>query len=277
MSFLDEAVISDSVIKSPYFGILAGPPGAGKTWLCRFAPKPFYIALEEGVNKLNVGKFTDKTGNLLMPSNLDDFWAAIKYFLKGQHDYRTIVIDSARIVQQLMITDIIKNNPTETKGKQEVKVESILDYNFGAGVEKLKVQFEKLLAGIKLLNKNGMNVILIAHTHEKNTQDLHGNEFKKTKMELMEWGNTSIPNLLFSASTWTYIIRSEVKTKQVKAFIGTKQIAGEGRPEIVVYTRSGNGFDAKVWTANIDNVPDYYIIDMYNDDSSKIIFEDLEK
>ena len=284
LSFLDSLEISDEQVNSPYFGIVFGPPGCGKSWLCRFAPNPFYIATEKGVEKVpNIGKFIVNKGTdqerVRMPENLDQFFDMARYFITTNHDYKTIVIDSGKFVDKLIIDDVIKNNPTETIKKVEVKVESIGDYNFGKGYSKALSQWNKFLTAVDFLNKKGINVILIAHSHDKNVQNLSGEDYKKQKIDMLEFGNFSAPALLSAKADFVYYMRSESKTRNVTSNFGaSKTIATMGsNPDIMLYTRSQSGFDAKVRTSKKDNIPDYYKINLDDDESSKQVFLDLEK
>ena len=278
-SFLDGLEITDQPVSGPYFGILYGPAGVGKSFLCQYAPNPFFIAVEKGVEKVpNVGRFT-KNGQIVMPTDINQFFEMLRYFVSKKHDYKTVVIDSGKFVDTLICADVIKNNPTETKHKQEIKIESIGDYNFGTGYTKAISYWTRFIAGVDALNRRGINVILIAHAHERNTTNINGDDYKKTKIDLLEFGSSSVPNLLYARADWTYLMRSEAHTRTVKnAFGASKTIAQSGGvPEITIYTRSTNSFDAKVRTGNIDNIPDAYEIDIRDESTSKQIFIDLEK
>jgi len=274
---MNDFVISNSQVSGAYFGVLYGSAGTGKTWLCRHAENPFYIATEKGVEKVpDVGRFI-KDGRINVPHDIDTFFNMMRFFITQQHDYKTIVIDSGKFVDQLIFSDVIAKHPYETIKKESVKVESIGDYNFGAGYDKALGYWVRILKGIEALNKKGINVILIAHAHDKNVSNVSG-DYKKTKIDLFEFGQFSAPNLLYAASDWTYYLASEVQTVKRKNVFGTEKITAlQGNPDIKVYTRSTNNFDAKIRTSVRSNVPDYYEIDMDDDATSKQIFIDLLK
>lgn len=278
-NFLEELNITTSAIKCPYFGILYSLPGAGKTWLCSYAPKPFYIAVEKGVEQLSdVGRFTDKDGKLFKPHDSTQFYKMMGHFVQNDHEYKTIIIDSAKFVEHLFIDNIIARNPTEKKKDETVQVESIGDYNFGTGYAKLLTYWERFIKGVDALNSRGINVILIAHARDKNASTIGGEEFKRTGLDLSEFGQYSVPNLLYARCDWMFFMRSESQTvERKKQFGGTKTVASEGKPDIVLYTRAKSGFDAKIRTADIENIDDFYTIDINDQDTSKKIFTDLEK
>lgn len=277
--FLSSLSITNDQVNGPYFGILYGAPGTGKTWLCRWAEKPFYLAVEKGVEKVpDVGRFT-KNDQIVLPETIDQFFDMLRYFLTQEHNYKTIVVDSGKFVDSLIVADIIKNNPTEIVHKEPKKVESIADYNFGTGYAKAITYWQRFLKGVDVLHKKGINVILIAHSHEKNTTNTNGDDYKKTKIDMLEFGGYSVPALLSARADWVYFIRSEVKTVSKKnAFGGSKTVGlNGGTPDIIVYTRAGNTFDAKVRTANIENIPDFYELDISDNSTSQQLFKDLLK
>ena len=275
---MSEFEITTSPIQGPYFGIVYGPPGCGKTWLCRHAPNPFYLAVEKGVEKVpNVGRFT-KDGRINLPEDIETFFKMMMHFITTSHDYKTIVIDSGKFIDALVEHDIILKNPTELIKKEEVKVNCIGDYVFGRGFEKALAYYARFLKGVDALHRKGINVILIAHSKEKTTSNPNGDEYKKHCIDLLEFGRASVPNLLSARADWLFFMRSESQTgKKISQFGGVKTVAIDGRPEIIVYTRSSNAFDAKVRTTNPDNVKDFYIIDINDDSTSKQIFLDLDK
>ena len=272
--------ITNDMVKGPYFGIIKGPPGVGKSWLARFSEKPFYIAVEKGVEKVpGVGRFIEN-GQIKLPEDKKMFFDMMMHFVKNDHEYKTIVIDSGKFIDKLFEQDLIKNEPTEMIKKVETKVNSIADYTFGRGYAKMigPAYWGRFLAGVDALHKKGINVILIAHTREKNVSNRDGEEYQKHKMDMMEFGISSVPALLEARADWSFFMNSETSTKAtVNNFGAKKVVAGSGMPETVVYTRNTNFADAKVRTGDVNNVKDFYVIDIEDDSTSKIIFEDLLK
>jgi len=271
--------ISNDVIKTPYFGILYGRPGTGKTWLCSHAEKPFYLAVEKGCEHVpNVGRFTDGNG-LNIPKDIDTFFNMLKFLVKEPNSYKTVVIDSGKFIDHLIVMDVIAKNPTTTIHKEEVIVNSISDYTFGSGYDKALSYWERIGKGIDALNKKGINVILITHAIDRTVSNSSGDDYKKSQIDLLQFGGYSVPNLLYAKCDWCYYIASEAKTIKRKNAFGTQKTIADksNKPEIIVYTRSTNAFDAKVRTTDINNIPDEYMIDIENNETSKQIFCDLEK
>jgi len=291
MSFLDELEISEEVINGPYFGIIYGKAGVGKTFLCKHAERPFYVALEKGVEKVDgVGKFV-KNDEIILPENEDQFFQMLQYFVKKEHDYKTIVIDSGMFADKLIIERVINDMTTEMEvngikkralmQKDSYKIiNSIADFDYGKGYAQVVAAWERrFFTALKYLHKKGLNVILIAHARLKNDIDDFGNEYKKWGIDMAEFGAYSVPNLLSAKANWILFMKSNVKTKKVKnAFNAVKSIADNLEdPETVIYTRGTASFEAKVWSEKADNVKDQYIIDISKPQTSQELFEDLMK
>lgn len=280
MSFIDNTEITSESVKTPYFLIIHAKGGAGKSMLCTHAPKPFYLALEHGVDDISgIGSFKHKnphTGQLeiKLPSTANEFFEAARWLVMEKHDYKTIVIDSGKFLDVLFEQDVINKNPVEVIKKKEIEVTCLGDYNFSRGYEMAMKLWKKTLVAIDAMKSRGYNVILICHSAKINDENINGDPFKRIGIDLMRFGAQSAPDLVFAKCDACYYMRSEIETREVK---GNTRVQTHGRPDIVLYTRGQNGFDAKVRTKNKENIPDHYIIDWDDKKTSTVIFEDLEK
>jgi len=275
-----EFEITEDSINGPYFGIVYGPAGTGKTWLCKYAEKPFYVAVEKGVEKVKgVGKFI-KDGAVNIPENIDEFYKMLQYFVKNDTPYKTIIIDSGMFVDKLKIEKIIADQPTISKKGESIKVDSISDYTYGKGYSKLVSMWEtRFFTALKYMHKKGLNVIIIAHSRAKNVTDAEGNDYKKHGIDMAEFGIYSVPNLLSAKADFVLFMRNEPATKKkLNAYNEVKHVADNSQQQqLTVYTRGTQLFDAKVRTEIVDNVADEYIIDIRDESTSKKLFEDLIK
>jgi len=281
MSFIDSNVeITRESVKTPYFLIIYGRGGVGKSQLCSHSNKPFYLALEHGVNDIaGVGSFkyeNPHTGNIeiKLPKNADEFFEAARWLITEKHDYKTIVIDSGKFLDVLFEQDVLKKNQIEVIKNKETKMTCLGDYNYSRGYEMAMQLWKKTLVAIDAMKSRGYNVILICHSAKINDENINGDTFKKIGIDLMRFGAQSAPLLTFDKCHACYYMRFEIETREVK---GKIRASAHGQPDIVLYTRGQNGFDAKVRTKNKDNIPDHYIIDWDDPATSTIIFEDLEK
>jgi len=280
MSFLDELDITESPISGPYFGIIYGPAGVGKTFLCAHTERPIYIPLEKGVEKVpGVGK-PIRNGQIVMPRTVDEFFTMLQWATKHPNNYKTIVIDSGMFLDKIMIEGIVAKTPKVKKGDYFIDVESLSDYNFGEGYAKLLAIWEsRFFNALNFMHKKGLNVILIAHARERNTRDTSGDEFKKWGIDMAQFGQYSVPNLLSAKADFVLFMQSTIHTKKkANQFGSVKTVADrEEQPEIIVYTRGSSAFDAKVRTEKMENIKNQYIIDINNPETSIKLFDDLTK
>ena len=266
--------IIDGPKKSPWLGVLYGPGGCGKSWLCSHAPEPFYIPVEPGVDLVNARKIDH------IPENFDVLLDMMRFALKNLGDSKTVVVDSLGFVEALIYADVLAKNPMTSDGKDAKPATSISDYGFGRGYAKALDYWKRIIAACDAFNKRGANVILITHSHYKNLQTDGGDSYKYIDMALQSFGDYSVPELLKRRADWVYYMDSKVQTRTVRGqFGGTKTIASAGtEPEVAVHTRATSQFYAKVRTLDESAIPDYYLLDRATivQDSTKI-FNDLER
>jgi len=280
MSFIESLEMTKQAVNGPSFVILYGRAGIGKTFLCKYTEAPFFIAVEKGCERVpDVGKFL-KNGEVYLPQNTDEFFEMLKHFVMTKHDYKTLVIDSGMFVDKLFVESVIAQQPTEKKGDNFIEVSSIGDYNFGRGYERvLSIWENRFFSALKHLHKKGISVVLVAHSREKTTRDSDGNEFKKHGIDLLEFGRISVSNVLSAKADAVLFMNAEAETrKKANPYGAAKTIADNNtEQEVRVYTRGLSGFDAKIRTENIENVQDFYIIDIKNPKTSEALWSDLRK
>lgn len=131
-----------------------GVHGIGKTTFGAMAPNPIFIQTEDGLANLEAPRFPLATA-------FDDVMAAVMGLYSEQHDYRTVVVDSADWLEQLIWKEIVRRRPTTDRGRD---VTSIEDYGFAKGYVYALEPWREVLDGLNALrNERGMMVILIAH------------------------------------------------------------------------------------------------------------------
>ena len=264
--------IVSGIVKAPYFGVIYGTGGVGKTWLASYAEDPLFIPLEAGTNLVPAKKFDKK------PKDIDEFFGAIKYLLANPTLCKTAVIDSGGFLETLIYADVILKHPTIGEGNKAKQVTSIGDYGYGHGYANAMDYWQKLLKGVDALQNKGMNVIFITHSHLISVPTDGGDSYKMHGMALQKFGSSDVPELMRRRSDWCLFMQSNVKTGKVKnQFGGSRTVAMAGsRPDVIVHTRATSQFFAKVRAAHEQNVQDYYEIDSNDiDGSSRKIFADL--
>lgn len=261
----------EGAIKAPYFGIIYGSGGIGKSWLASYADDPYFLPLEAGTNLIPAKKFNVK------PTDISQVFDMVKWFIRNPTSCKTVIIDSGGFFQSLAYDDVIKEKPT-TGGDNPKPVKGIGCYGYHAGYAYAMPYWERLLKGIDILQSKGMNVILITHSQLKNAKTDGGETYKITDFALQSSSNGDVCELLRRRSDWCLFMQSTAKTgKRKGGFGGSTTVAMNGsRPEVIVSTRATSSFFAKVRAIDESKVEDYYEIDPDDiDGSSRKIFEDI--
>lgn len=196
--------------KKPRRTVLYGCHGIGKsTWASQW-PSAVFIPTEEGINDLEVDSFP-------LAKTLMEAWMPLIDLAEKEHDYKTVVIDSADWLERLIWSTVC-----EASGKK-----FITDFAYGKGYGEAAKRFENYLRDLEKCRARGMHIVIVAHaqvarfespdteSYDRYTPKLH----RDTSAMLQEWAD----EVLFA----TY----EVFTaKSEEGFGRTRAIAvGDGR------------------------------------------------
>ena len=122
--------------------------GIGKSTFAASAPNPIFICTEDGLGSIDTSSFP-------LAKSSADVMEALKTLYTEQHDYQTVVLDSADWLENIMHKEI------ETR--YEAK-----DLAYGKGALILADRWREVLDGFNALrNDKGMTVILIGHCEIK--------------------------------------------------------------------------------------------------------------
>lgn len=142
--------------------VIYGPEGVGKSTFGARAEKPVFISPEGGTDQLTTasGDSVDEIPNV---RDWDSLRMAVKNLVHLNHDFKTLVIDSADWVENLCHKKIIG-----TSGKTIVTVLG----GYGAGYRASQNMHAELLEDLSVLrDKKGMNIVVTAHAHVKAVKD----------------------------------------------------------------------------------------------------------
>lgn len=147
MAFDLKSIKKNTSIAAPRV-LIYGVEGIGKSTFAAGAPSPVFIQTEDGLGSLSVDHFPIAT-------KVSDVLDAIGSLFDGDHEFKSVVIDSLDWLETLIWRDI--------EAKYDAK-----DLAYGKGAMIAADKWREILDGLTALrNERGMAVCLIAHTEIK--------------------------------------------------------------------------------------------------------------
>lgn len=148
--------IKPKEIKSPRV-LIYGIEGVGKSKFGADAPKSIFISAEGGTNHL--ANATE------MPNikTFQDVLDGVKELIVSEHDFKTVVLDSADWIERLAHAQILHNT--------DKTIITVLG-GYGSGYRKSESLHKELIEALtELHDKKNMNIVITAHYHVKTVKD----------------------------------------------------------------------------------------------------------
>jgi hypothetical protein len=144
MSWKDNLVTGKQALP-PRICIFGGH-GIGKSTIASKFPSPIFISTEDGLASLDVTSFP-------RAESVADVAQNIKTLIKEEHDFRTVVLDTADwLVEPLIVQDV--------ESKHDAK-----ELAYGKGQIMIAETFREMLSGFDVLRrKRDMNIVILAHS-----------------------------------------------------------------------------------------------------------------
>lgn len=126
--------------------VLYGPPGSGKTTMGATFPNVLFLSAESGLLSVR-----DKDIDVWTINEWEDLEEVFAYLRKGDHIYKSVVIDSLTEVQKKLAEHIVKKFPAKRRDYEDLMSQS----DWGYAIDKLR----KMCRAFRDLP---MNVVFIA-------------------------------------------------------------------------------------------------------------------
>lgn len=134
---------------------ICGDSGLGKTSLAATFPKPIVIRAEDGLQGVPVDMRPDAFPLL---QKVDELWEQLRTLLQEEHQYKTLVVDSATALERLFITHVIDSDP-----KKPRSINQALG-GYGAGLAAVAALHQRVRKACGLLNeRKNMHIVFVAH------------------------------------------------------------------------------------------------------------------
>lgn len=232
MSQMSLASVTSGVMKLPTRTLIYGLDGIGKTTWAADAPVPIFIPTEEGATRVAVAKFP-------LCRSWKDVLNALRTLYSENHDYKTVVLDSADWAQALAIEHIVTRDYQGDMAAFDA---------YGRGYKVVMTEWRNFLGALdSVRRKKDMEVILIAHAVVRTFKNPSGDDFDKYESNLHTGQSTSIwartkewCDILLFANYQLVVKKADPRAQKGKAVM----LAGDGAR--VCHAAPSASWDAKV-------------------------------
>ncbi len=159
--------ITRGKVKRPLKMVVFGGEGAGKSEFGSQAPDPIFLCAEDGTSQLDVARFPE-------PKAWTDVLAATQE-LKGEHSFKTLVIDSIDWIQPLLKRHICAKQNWEDAQYDD----------FGRGEKLALPAWKELINELDALREaKGMHIVMLAHSMIADFKNPEGEDFQRYQLAL---------------------------------------------------------------------------------------------
>lgn len=220
-------------IEKPARVLLYGVEGVGKSTFAASAPSPIFLAAEDGTAQLDVARFPE-------PKTWSDVLDAVDELTTGQHEFKTLVVDTLDWLEPLCWASLYTD-----------KITSIEDFGYGKGYTAALDQWRLFLARLeRMRDARGMGIIFLAHSWVKPFKNPEGDDFDRYELKL----HNKAGGLLKEWCDAVLFTRYETFTDKDSK---TKRVRGVSTGARVMHTNRTAAYDAK----NRYDLPDVMPLD----------------
>ena len=228
--------------------LIYGWEGVGKSTCGNTAPAPIFIDAEAGLSQIDCARFPQA-------KSIDDVFAAVEELRTADHEYRTVVLDTADAIERLLHASICQRYGVKSIEKAAG--------GYGKGYVEAAHEFERLLHALDALRlEKGMVVIFIAHAKvekffdpdEGGDYDRYSPRLHKTAGALLkEWSDA----VLFATRKMVIQRRDDNRSvaTPVGAGGGQRVLKTESGPACVAKNRYGMASEISMnWGAIVEAI-----------------------
>ena len=149
-----------------------GLQGIGKSTFAAQAPKPIFIPTEDGLRQIRVDSFP-------LTSSYQQVVDCLDCLLKEEHEYKTVVIDSADWLEQFIIQSVIDEH-----GGRDIQT---VGGGYGRGYKFVRDRWDEIRFRLQKLNEQkAMAVIILAHSQTKIIKDPEKGEINQYSPKILD-------------------------------------------------------------------------------------------
>jgi hypothetical protein len=189
--------------------ILLGVEKIGKSTFASKANTPIFIPIkqEEGIDALNVAKFP-------VCNTLQDVQEAIGVLCSEDHEYQTVVIDSASALEPVIWDAVCTENNVDSIEK--------VGGGYGKGYIEALERWREIMEGLDYLRaEKNMASIIIGHVKVKRFDDPERDSYDQYQFDI----NEKVANALYRWADFIGFANTKVMVKEEKAGFDKKKRA----------------------------------------------------
>ena len=215
--------VTSSKTFSPQKVVVYGIPGVGKTTFAGTWPKPVLLRTEDGAGALDIPTFPQ------VARSIDDVRKAMNALLKGNHEFKTLVIDSLDWLEPIVWEEVCREG-----GKRNIE-----DYGYGKGYVRVDEKWQRIQQGLDALReRRKMHIVCIAHAAAETFDPPDADPYQRYSIKLHKRARalwTEWAEMLLFLNYRAKVVRADGAVK-AKAY---------GSGERVIYTMERPAYQAK--------------------------------
>lgn len=221
------ASLKKTAPKTHPFGLIYGVEKVGKTALACQAPSP--VLIQTAGENTPEGVEVDTFGEI---KNLGNFFDAIGSLITEDHEFKTLVVDSADGLERLVYEEVCRRNGWP----------SIEEPGFGKGyVAALDVWTNEVLAAMSdLRDAKNMNILLIAHAEITKFDSPTSDSYSRYRPNLRK----AVSDAVQAQADFIAFVNHRVSIVKEKGGFNQETKRGEGAGLRVIYFDERPGFIA---------------------------------
>lgn len=244
-----------------------GTPGCGKSTLATAAPKPIFLDLEGGLDRIDCARYQpdDWPDDRTQIKSWSELYQALKDIYSS--DYETVVIDTMGALEEILIKKILdETNEGRSEGYEVSSLSDTKVFKYGRGFELLKSEWSNLMTILYKLKDHGKNILCIAHEATETVENPEGDNYMRYVLNIHK---KSVPLVVAKMDAVLFAQHEKILTSK-----------GSGDKKIAVDTgrRILHTVEKPAWTAkNRFGLPEQVEFTMNGDISSlKKVFEAIQ-
>ena len=228
-SFAELCAPASTAERDAVFCAVYGGAGLGKSTFASGAPAPFFVPVDPTGTR-SIPRSVPRSAT---PATWTDLLAIVAYLATGEHDRKTLVLDTINAIEALLFAHVCKLHSAAS-------IEMVLK-GYGKG---FTVAAEMMAAFVSTLHdiraKRGINIVGICHAKSRTQQDPSLPAYDLWTMAV----NEKVASVWIGAADTVIFAQAEASTRQEgEGFNERTKIEHTGR--VLAHVRPGLGWVAK--------------------------------